>query len=195
MLPISQAAARFGLSRSTLLHYDRIGLLSPTYRTTAGYRLYQEEDLERLGQICLYRKTGLSLERIRELLDTGERKGGIVARALRRRLAELNRQIAGLRRQQQVTLQLLGDAGDSRGRSRVLNKEAWTALMRAAGMNENEMREWHRCFERRSPEAHEDFLESLGLSPREIRKIRHADMKPVIDPTSQGPKQGQTVFR
>ena len=39
MQTISQAAKKFKLSRSTLLYYDRIGLLRPTERTAAGYRI------------------------------------------------------------------------------------------------------------------------------------------------------------
>jgi len=38
--PDSQLAGRFGLSRSTLLYYDSIGLLSPSERTASNYRLY-----------------------------------------------------------------------------------------------------------------------------------------------------------
>ena len=44
---ISQIARTCGLSRSTLLYYDRLGLLRPG-RTASGYRIYRERDLERL---------------------------------------------------------------------------------------------------------------------------------------------------
>ena len=47
MLTISQVASRFGLSRSTLLYYDTIGLLSPSLRSRANYRLYSPADVER----------------------------------------------------------------------------------------------------------------------------------------------------
>lgn len=46
MYHISQLAQQFGLSRSTLLYYDRIGLLSPSARSEAGYRQYSPANLK-----------------------------------------------------------------------------------------------------------------------------------------------------
>ena len=44
--------ARFaGVTLRTLRYYDKIGLLTPSARTDAGYRLYSDEDVERLQQI------------------------------------------------------------------------------------------------------------------------------------------------
>ena len=45
--------------------------------------------------------------------------------------------------------------------------------MRAAGMSDEDMRNWHREFEAREPLAHQEFLESLYLDTDEIRQIRH----------------------
>jgi DNA-binding transcriptional MerR regulator len=53
----------------TLHHYDAIGLLSPSERTTAGYRSYGPADLERLQQILVYRSLGLDLRDIKAILD------------------------------------------------------------------------------------------------------------------------------
>ena len=58
----------FNLSRSTLLYYHRIGLLRPNARSPAGYRLYSDDDKERLTAICNFRQAGLGLEEIRKLL-------------------------------------------------------------------------------------------------------------------------------
>lgn len=54
----------------------------------------------------------------------------------------------------------------------MVNKERWTEIMRAAGLSEEDMHNWHRQFERLEPEAHQEFLESLGISAEEIRDIR-----------------------
>ena len=70
MRTVGELARSHGLSRSTLLYYDRIGLLKPSGRTPSGYREYTDRDEERLGQICLYRRTGLSLAEIRRLQQT-----------------------------------------------------------------------------------------------------------------------------
>lgn len=53
----------------TLHHYDEIGLVSPSGRTTAGYRVYAEADVERLHQVLLYRRLGFSLTDIATLVD------------------------------------------------------------------------------------------------------------------------------
>ncbi len=172
MLPISQVGRKFGLSRSALLYYDRLRLVRPSYRTAAGYRLYSAEDEARLAKIRRYRETGLSLAEIGRLLDDVEEKRSAVGAALHRRLTELNGEIAALRRQQQVVLGLLPRRGHDR-RARAMTKEKWIALLRSAGLSDAEMRQWHVAFERQSPAAHQDFLESLGIPAAEIRRIRH----------------------
>ena len=62
-------ASLAGVSVRTLHHYDSLGLLAPTARTDAGYRLYGDADMERLEQILALRFVGLELEHIRKLLD------------------------------------------------------------------------------------------------------------------------------
>jgi MerR family transcriptional regulator, thiopeptide resistance regulator len=66
---IKDAARLAGVSVRTLHHYDAIGLLVPSNRTDAGYRLYTDDDLLRLQQILIGRELGLSLEEIRRSLD------------------------------------------------------------------------------------------------------------------------------
>jgi DNA-binding transcriptional MerR regulator len=58
-----------GLTVKTLHYYDRLGLLKPRRRTEAGYRLYSEQDLERLEQIVALRFLGLPLKQIRAVLE------------------------------------------------------------------------------------------------------------------------------
>ncbi|HMK91639.1 MAG TPA: MerR family transcriptional regulator, partial [Thermoleophilia bacterium] len=52
---IGEVARIAGVSVRTLHHYDAVGLLSPTGRSAAGYRLYTQADLERLQQILFFR--------------------------------------------------------------------------------------------------------------------------------------------
>jgi DNA-binding transcriptional MerR regulator len=58
-----------GVSVRTLHHYDEIGLLSPSERTSAGYRQYDGDDLARLQQILCYRSLGFDLRKIATILD------------------------------------------------------------------------------------------------------------------------------
>ncbi len=64
MYTIRKLAAEFGLSRSTLLYYDSIGLLKPSSRSESGYRQYSEGDNKQLRQICTYRQMGLQLKEL-----------------------------------------------------------------------------------------------------------------------------------
>ena len=66
---VGEVAALAGITVRTLHHYDRIGLLSPSGRTGAGYRQYSPADLDRLHQVLLYRELGFPLEEVAELLS------------------------------------------------------------------------------------------------------------------------------
>jgi MerR family transcriptional regulator, thiopeptide resistance regulator len=66
---VGQVARYAGVSVRTLHHYDEVKLLSPGARTRAGYRRYDDGDLQRLQQILFYRELGLSLDQIATILD------------------------------------------------------------------------------------------------------------------------------
>ena len=171
MKPIRQLASQFGLSRTTLLYYDRLGLLRPEYRTAAGHRLYSEADEARLARFCELRAAGMPLGEIDAVLEPSPKLRAPIGDALNRRLSDLNHEIAVLRRQQQVALALLRDRS-AHSRSRVMTRERWVQLLSACGLDEKDRGQWHREFEKLSPEAHQDFLESLGIRAEEIADIR-----------------------
>lgn len=68
-LTVGAVADEYGITVRTLHHYDAIGLLVPSARTMAGYRLYTGSDLERLSTIIVYRRLGFTLDDVAELLD------------------------------------------------------------------------------------------------------------------------------
>lgn len=68
-LKIGELAKRAGLTVRTLHHYDSIGLLRPTARSDAGYRLYNREDITRLFRIQTLRRLHLPLAEIATLID------------------------------------------------------------------------------------------------------------------------------
>ena len=72
VLTVGQVAERFGITVRSLHHYDEIGLLQPSGRSPAGYRLYTETDLTRLQHVVVYRRLGFALEEIALLLDHPE---------------------------------------------------------------------------------------------------------------------------
>ena len=67
---VKKLAKLSGVSIRTLHHYDKIGLLKPSVRTEARYRLYGEQELLRLQQILFYKELDFSLKQIREILDS-----------------------------------------------------------------------------------------------------------------------------
>ena len=67
---IGELARATGLTVRTLHHYDSLGLLRPSERSPAGYRLYGAEDVVRLQKIVSLRQLGFSLDAIRDCLDT-----------------------------------------------------------------------------------------------------------------------------
>lgn len=69
MKSVTELAKQTGISVRTLHHYDAIGLLKPTRVTEAGYRYYDENALERLYLILLFRELEFPLKDIREILD------------------------------------------------------------------------------------------------------------------------------
>ncbi len=69
MLKVNEVCRMTGVSARTLHHYDSIGLLKPSCVTESGYRLYDDSDLERLGQIMLFKELDFSLKEIKDILD------------------------------------------------------------------------------------------------------------------------------
>ena len=169
MLSVSRIAKQFGLSRTAILYYESMGLLKAAHRSAAGYRLYGEKEVERLRQICLYRSVGLSVRDARQLLTSSD---GAAAAVLNRRLLELDAEIGELRRHQQAIVRLLSAKKSLLRRTKDMTKDKWVAIMKAAGFTEDDMRRWHREFERAAPDDHQEFLNYLHIAPEEVRSIR-----------------------
>lgn len=67
-LTVSQVARLAGVSVRALHHYDELGLLCPSGRSEAGYRLYEQEDLQRLQQVLFFKELGFPLEEIARIV-------------------------------------------------------------------------------------------------------------------------------
>lgn len=68
-MQIGQAATRTELSIATVRHYDEVGLVTPSARSTGGFRLYTEADVERLLVIRRMKPLGFTLAQMKDLLD------------------------------------------------------------------------------------------------------------------------------
>jgi DNA-binding transcriptional MerR regulator len=112
LLKVGELARRTGLTVRTLHHYDDVGLLPPSRRTEAGYRLYDRGDVERLARILLLRRLGLSLDEIRSSLDDPRLS---LARTLEIQVGRLREEIEGstrlLRRLEALSARVRGAEG------------------------------------------------------------------------------------
>jgi len=130
MLTISKLGTKFGLSRATILYYEREGLLEPASRGANGYRWYGDREIERLKQIAGFRSYGVPVRDIRELLARDNDQAH--EQILRKRFAQMESEIQDLRRQQQALMAILEQAQESP--QPPMSKERWTGIMRAAGI-------------------------------------------------------------
>jgi DNA-binding transcriptional MerR regulator len=118
---IGEVANRSGFSASALRYYEGIGLVAPATRTPAGYRVYDDDTLSRLGFIDRAKRLGCSLEEITDLVSIwdGQRCGPVQSRFhelvtakvgdAQRQAAELTAFTADLQR---AATQLAGPAVD-----------------------------------------------------------------------------------
>lgn len=173
MFTVSKLARSCGLSRSTLLYYESIGLLKQPPRTGGNYRAYDDKDLRRLQQICVYRSAGVRLADIREILDRPESDASSI---LKRRLVELDAEIEGIRDHQKAIIRLL-KVKTSLRRQKMITKDKWVSIMKAAGFSEADMHRWHAEFEKAAPNEHQEFLQFLNIPAEEIHSIRQWSRK------------------
>ncbi|WP_280236745.1 MerR family transcriptional regulator [Nocardia cyriacigeorgica] len=87
-LTVGAVAARVGVTVRALHHWDAIGLISPSERTAAGYRLYTAADLVRIHRVLVYRELGVPLDEIGGLLESPSSDATISLRHQRDRLRE-----------------------------------------------------------------------------------------------------------
>ncbi len=87
-LKVSEVARLAGVSIRTLHHYDEIGLVRPSGRSAAGYRLYAQKDLEQLQQVLFFRELEFPLDEIRRIIGSPSFDVGAALRMQRQLLTE-----------------------------------------------------------------------------------------------------------
>lgn len=168
MLTVGKLAKKYNLSRSTLLYYDSIGLLSPGSHLKGEYRFYGTKEEKRLQLICRYREAGIPLKDIQKILDSAPTQ---LTKILEQRFDELNKEIQQIYQQQKIIASLL-KSSEKLTESDVMTKALWTSLLASAGFSEEDMRTWHIRFEQADPDKHQLFLEHLHIDDEEIESIR-----------------------
>ena len=102
-ITVGELSRLSGVTVRTLHHYDEIGLVRPSQRTAAGYRLYGDDDVLRLHQVLVLRELGMSLPDIARALDedTGRDRAAVLRRhraALAERRGQLDQMLAAVDR-------------------------------------------------------------------------------------------------
>ncbi len=168
MLTVSQLAKSCGVSRATVLYYERIGLLLPKSRSDNGYRWYSDVERQRLAEIVRFRAFGVAVADLAKLLDA--KNDNTQAALLSAQFNNLEQQIVELRKQQAAIVELL--QLPIQEEQKMVTKARWVEIMQASGFSEEDMISWHRNFEKMEPAEHHKFLQSLGIEPSEIERIR-----------------------
>ena len=148
---VGQAARLGGVTARTLRYYERVGLLTPSERSSADYRLYSESDLGRLTRILYYRALGFSLGDIARMLGGDVDLGEHLARQhamLTDRLDRLQEMITSLEKEMEAQmtghqltaeemLEVFGQDYDpeweDEARQRWGNSQAWRQSQERAG--------------------------------------------------------------
>ncbi|HEX2946938.1 MAG TPA: MerR family transcriptional regulator [Clostridia bacterium] len=163
-ISVGKLSKMYGISRTALLYYDSVGLLKPSARSEAGYRLYSDEDVKRLDRIMLLREAGVPLNQIDALISADEQ---ISAGILMRRLGELNSEISRLKAMQQVIIDLLGN-NSVINNMKGMDMNTLQKILETAGickaenrLDKDAMAAWHAEFEKNSPEQHKKLLSLL----------------------------------
>ena len=118
-MTVGEVSTLLGVSVRALHHWDESGLVHPSRRSDAGYRLYCETDIMRIQQVLVYRQTGMSLADIKEVLDE---PGADAVTHLRRQRELLQGQVSHLQQMllsidtildmQQLTVEIWGTDWD-----------------------------------------------------------------------------------
>lgn len=171
MLTVGQLARKYGLSRTSLLYYDKIGLLSPSERANNSYRYYNEDDEDKLKRILMFRETGISLEKIKTLTDYPLNEDGRDRFILRlfSRIAEINEEISRLKEQQSIIIDLLGKVENAEQFKN--NPQELKRLADIIEYTPQFAEKFHRLFEKNSPQKHREFLGLLGYDEADVEHI------------------------
>ena len=168
MHTIKQLCAKSGLSRSTLLYYDSLGLVSPSARSQANYRLYSDDDVQRLERICIYREAGVPLEEIGQILSLDENMERSI---LEKTMAMLNKQARSIQEKQAKISVLLQKDEYELDSSFWLDKEFVVSALSTADFSADTLLKFHEILEGESHEKHQRFLELLGFTESEMKYI------------------------
>ena len=152
MYAIARACELVGVARSTLLYYERIGIIEPARHPENGYREYSDTDIHALILIRQLQKAGFSLKEARDIMQ-----GHLDADLSQARFHTLENEIRELMTAREMVKSL---AVHATGRPPVTEDRL------------NLKGRWHADLEKRAGKAHEQWLKRLGFDDKEQLYIR-----------------------
>ena len=167
MYTIRKLCERSGLSRTTLLYYESIGLLEAEARSESNYRLYTDVSAERLDKICTYRDAGVPLMDIQQILGYENNEEREI---LERTLYMLNNKAKEIRDSQEKIASLLHNATNTEYPISGIDIKKIIASLAPLGIGEEVFLQIHEAFENNSPEDHQSLMKFLGFSEDEINR-------------------------
>ena len=177
MRTVHEVSRLTGVSIRTLQYYDRIGLLSPTDRTDAGYRLYDDAALEKLQQILLFRELQFPLKDIRKIINSPDFD--------RSRALEQQIELLKLKKEHIENLIELAQGIGSEGVNKLTRKgfeafdtgkiEEYAKQAKAAWGNTDAYKEYEQKSKGRTREEDSEISRQIMDIFKEFGKIREAD--------------------
>jgi DNA-binding transcriptional MerR regulator len=160
----------FGLSRTALLYYESIGLLSAVARSESNYRLYSDDSAKRLERICTYKDAGVPLTKISNILD---HEADDERDILEKTLLMLNQKAQEIKNNQdKITAILNQELADCSPVQ--IDLRAIMDSLTQIGFGEDVFLQIHGILEHKTPDGHLSFLKLCGFSDEEISRILSA---------------------
>lgn len=180
MYRVSQFAEKAGVTVRTLHHYDRLGLLKPSGRTDAGYRLYTDRDFARLQQIETLKFIGLPLRQIKDVLDGNNLNVPETLRLQRRLLNHKKQQI-------ELALRAIDEAERSTQRGKMPD---WTNLKKIIEVMEMQSsKDWMKQYY--SEDAQTKIAEKARTWTPEMQAKVQQDWKELISDVEAARSRGE----
>lgn len=152
MVSISKVCQLVDLARSTLLYYERIGIISPHRNGENGYREYSKEDVNRLLLVKQLKLAGFSLKEAIKVIN-----GSLDATTLQKRYTAVEEKIEAMTMSRDVLKSLIIKT---------------TGTIPGESENNCSEKNWHAGFEKIGGQIHDQWLQSMGFSEKESTYIR-----------------------
>ncbi|WP_323745147.1 MerR family transcriptional regulator [Actinomyces haliotis] len=185
-LTVGATAELVGVSVRTLHHWDEIGLVTPSARSRAGYRLYDADDVERIHRVLVYRETGMPLAEVARVIDE---PGTGAASHLARQRERLEERIAHLQRMVRAVDTMMESTMSRKQLTPAEQAEVWGTGWNAEYQDEAEQRwggtdDWAESERRKAAMTREDIVRAKEDS-RSLEESLAAALREGVEPGSE----------